>query len=181
MHPIRFPSCQRFTFRALLVLGLGIIAGCSSPPEPLTEESLRNAEYQGIYAEAVQLTDGRYEGEPFVEGGASRPMVIFIEPHVFGDLDGDSVDDAAVLLVENSGGSGSFVYLAVVLNHDGDPVNQATTLLGDRVQVEELNIELGEIQVRMLTHGPDDPLCCPTLETTASYNLESLESMQPNE
>jgi hypothetical protein len=108
-------------------------------------------------------------------------MVIFIEPTAFGDLDGDGVADAAVLLVENSGGSGAFIYLAAVLNQDGEPNNQTTALLGDRVQVESLKIETGQIQIEMLTHGPDDPLCCPTQETTASYTLEALELLHFSE
>ena len=109
----------------------------------LTAEELKNAEYQGIYQEPIQLTDGTYEGEPFVEGGASRPTVTFIEPNAgpmaWGDLNGDGVDDAVVLLVENSGGSGSFVYMAAVLNQGGKPENVDTVLLGDRAQVQSPN------------------------------------------
>lgn len=169
----RTVSCKhRYALTALLLVTLVLAAGCGSQAAPLTEESLKNAEYQGIYPEAVELTDGQYEGEPFVEGGASRPTLSFTEPYAFGDLDGDGVDDAAVLLVENSGGSGSFVYLAAVLNRDGQPENVATTLLGDRAQVEELTIESGQIGVKMLTHGPDDPMCCPSQESQQTYTLE---------
>lgn len=134
------------------------------PTEPLTSFLLRNATYQGIYDEPVTLEAGRYEGEPFVPGGVSRPSVTFIdELQAFGDLNGDGRDDAAVLLVENSGGSGVFVYLAAVLDEQGFPNNVATTLLGDRSQVLGLNIENGQIVVEYLTQGPDDPFCCPSL------------------
>jgi heat shock protein HslJ len=153
-------------------------------PEPgpgLTEDKLKNAEYRGIYGETVQLIDGRYEGEPFVEGGASRPTVTFIDPHAFGDLDGDGVEDAAVLLAENSGGSGTFIYLAAVLNRNGNPQNTATQLLGDRVQVNSLSIEDGEIVVDMLTHGPDDPMCCPTQPVVQTYELRDNQLVQTAE
>ena len=45
------------------------------PVEPLTEEVVRNATYPFKWEETgeVTLTDGRYEGEPFVEGGTARP------------------------------------------------------------------------------------------------------------
>jgi len=171
----RLLSNHRYVLSALLLVTLVFVAGCGSQVAPLTEESLKNAEYQGIYEEAIKLTDGKYEGEPFVEGAASRPTVVFIEPYAFGALDDDGVDDAAVLLVENSGGSGSFVYLAAVLNRDGKPDNTATTLLGDRVQVEELTIESGQILVKMVAHGPDDPMCCPTQESLETYTLEGDE------
>jgi len=167
-----------YTLAALLLVTLVLAAGCGSQAAPLTEESLKNAEYQGIYPEAVKLSDGQYEGEPFVEGAASRPTVLFTEPFALGDLDGDGVDDAAVLLVENSGGSGSFVYLAAVLNRDGQPENVATTLLGDRAQVAELSIDSGRIGVKMLTHGPDDPMCCPSQESQKTYTLEGSELVE---
>jgi hypothetical protein len=142
----------------------------------LTVKKLKNAEYQGIYQEPIQLTDGTYEGEPFVEGGASRPTVTFIEPYAgptaWGDLNGDGVDDAVVLLVESSGGSGSFVYMAAVLNREGKPKNVDTLLLGDRAQVHSLTIADGQISVTMVTHGPDDPMCCPTQEVEQTYELQ---------
>ena len=147
----------------------------------LTEDTLKNAEYSGIYEETVQLTDGRYEGEPFVEGGASRPTVTFIEPHAFGHLDGDGVEDAVALLAENSGGSGTFVYLAAVLNRNGNPENVATQLLGDRVQINSLSIEDGEIVVDMITHGPDDPMCCPTQQGVQTYELRDDELIRTSD
>jgi hypothetical protein len=33
-------------------------------------------------------------------------------------------------------------------------------------------IESGEITVDMVTHGPDDPMCCPTVEATQKYKLQ---------
>jgi heat shock protein HslJ len=142
-------------------------------PGSLTLAALQNASYQGIYDEPVQLTDGRYEGEPFVPGGASRPTVTFHpEVYAFGDLNGDGVDDAAVILIENSGGSGSFIYLAAVINEDGTPVNVATAFVGDREQVQAVSIDGNEITVDMVSHGPDDPMCCPTQEVTKRYRLQ---------
>lgn len=139
----------------------------------LTIEALKNAAYQGIYAGPVQLADGKYEGKPFVEGGASRPTVTFIDPFfAFGDLNGDGVEDAAVTLAENSGGSGTFIYLAAVVLQDGAPVNVATQLLGDRVQIKSMTVEAGEVVVTLATFAADDPLCCPSLEETRRYRLQ---------
>jgi heat shock protein HslJ len=139
----------------------------------LTLEALKNAEYQGIYDEPVQLTDGKYEGEPFVPGGASRPTVVLHpEVYVFGDLNGDGVDDAAVILIESSGGSGNFRYLAAVINERGTPVNVATHFVGDREQMQAINIDEGEITLDMVAHAPEDPMCCPTQEVTKVYQLQ---------
>lgn len=149
------------------------LTGTGMPGPNLTPAALRNATYQGIYEEPVQLADGQYAGEPFVEGGASRPTVRLMDPFfAFGDLNGDGVQDAAVLLAENSGGSGVFIYLAAMVDQNGVPVNQATTLLGDRIQINALTIENGEIVLDMVTQGPDDPFCCPTLEVLLRFRLQ---------
>jgi hypothetical protein len=164
----------------LIEIGQKLWIPDASPAPPmaggLTPDALRYAAYQGIYAEPVQLTDGKYEGKPFVEGGASRPTVFFADPFTaFGDLNGDGVEDAAVILAESSGGSGVFIYLAAVVEQNGEPVNVATILLGDRVQPESLLVEAGLILFQGATHAPDDPMCCPSLKTTMKYQLQDGE------
>jgi hypothetical protein len=149
-------------------------AATAQPPAgDLTLTQLRNATYQGIYDQPIQLSDGMYEGPPFVEGGASRPTVTFIDRfYALGDLSGDGIPDAAALLAENSGGSGVFVYLAAVLNQDGQPMNVATQLLGDRPDTQSIAIDQGEILINMLVAGPDSPLCCPDLQVSPRFRLE---------
>jgi hypothetical protein len=166
-------SIHEYLLVALLLITLAFVAGCGGEAGPLTEESLKNAKYQGIglYPEGVKLTDGKFEGY-FVASGSSRSSVIFLEPCAFRDLDGDGLDDAVVLLAENTGGGGVFVYLAAVLNQSGKPVNVATTRLSNPAQIEELAIEGGQITVRMLTHSPGDPMCCPSEVTKVGYALE---------
>jgi hypothetical protein len=165
-------SRHEYLLAALLLATLACVAGCGGEAGPLTEDSLKNAEYQsiGLYPEGVKLTDGRFEGY-FTASGSSRSSVVLVEPCAFWDLDGDGMEDAAVLLAENSGG-GTFVYLAAVLNQDGKPVNVATTRLSNPGQIEGLAVEGGQITVRMLTHSPGDPRCCPSEVTKAGYRLE---------
>ena len=147
----------------------------------LTIDQLANATYTGIYDDQeVTLTDGQYEGEPFVEGGASRPTVNFNPNDVaFGDLNGDGVEDAAVLLSENSGGSGTFLYLAAVINEDGQPVNVATTQLpGNNPEIKSMTIDAEQIILEVVTQGPDDPECCPSAKQRWTYALQSDELVQ---
>ena len=144
----------------------------TSLPLPLTEQALNNLEYYGIYDQAVKLSAGEYTGPPFVEGGASRP-VVNLQTLAIGDLDQDGVSDAGVVLAENSGGSGTFIYLAAVLNENGVPVNTSTILLGDRMKIQSLQVADGQIVVTGLTHAPKDPLCCPTQQTEETYHLNN--------
>jgi hypothetical protein len=67
-------------FRACFLL-LPLLAttwsGCTSGDhgEALSPQRLAETTFAGIYDEPVRLHRGRYEGEPFVDGGASRPTV----------------------------------------------------------------------------------------------------------
>jgi hypothetical protein len=156
----------------------------AAAPAELTEAMLDNLDYQGIYSETVQLTDGKYEGEPFVEGNVLRPIVNRLPLTAFGDLNGDGVNDAAVLLVEQSGGTGRFVYLAAVINQAGNLANVSTIFLGDRVSPQTLAITEGQIVMEIVTHADSDPLCCPSLMRRSIYALQgqltliSSESLQ---
>lgn len=139
----------------------------------LTDEQLKNATYSGIYDQPVTLTDGKYEGAPFAEGGASRPTVTFIDGITqHGDLNGDGVDDAAVLLVESSGGSGVFDYVGAQINENGQPVDAGTVMLGDRSQIISGAIVDGQVVIEMVTQGPNDAMCCATLKVRKSFVVQ---------
>ena len=147
------------------------VEGAAAVSGVLSEDALKNATYQGIYDEPATLTDGFYEGDPFVEGSPMRPTVTYVDA-VWGDLTGDGVDDAVVFLAEASGGSGVFTYLAAVVDQDGQPVNVASVMAGDRTDINELKIENGEVVAKILTHGPDDPMCCPTRNMIKKFALQ---------
>ena len=58
----------------------------------------------------------------------------------FGDLNGDGKKDAAVIINENTGGTGQIRILAVVINQNGKPYNIASQKLGDRISINSINI-----------------------------------------
>ncbi|MCB9100706.1 MAG: META domain-containing protein [Anaerolineales bacterium] len=143
----------------------------SSPA--LTRAQLASATYSGIYDEPVTLTDGRYEGEPFVEGDASRPTVTLANAApLMGDLNGDGVDDAVVFLEENSGGTGHFVYVAAQLNQGGQPVDAGTVLIEDRIQIKSAAIANGQVMLEIVTDGPGDAACCKSHKAHKTYALQ---------
>jgi len=168
----------RFCMFTLVLLSLTSLVACDQktpePPPPLTVEMLKNAEYHSEWpAEGVaKLMDGEYQ-EEIVPGSASKLIiVVYPDMHAFGDLNGDGVDDAAVVLATSGGGSGTFISLEAVINDKGTPKHVASAKLGDRAQIKSVVIESGEITVDMVTHGPEDPMCCPTVEATQEYKLQ---------
>ena len=149
--------------------------------EPLDPQALANTEYESTFTQSglAPLEDGEYR-EPAAPGSATEIVVLLTEYVVFGQLD-DGQQVAAVVLVTNPGGSGTFYDLAWVAREDGQAVNIATTLLGDRVKINSLAIENGEIIVDMIASGPDDPMCCPTQEVERTYALRGSEIVQTGE
>lgn len=138
--------------------------------------ALENATYSGltVHPDPVTLIDGRWEGAPYVEGGVSRPSVHFVgDLYRIGKVAGSDADAAVVFLSESSGGSGTFLYLAVVEKKNGVLVNTATTLMGDRLQIRDVRMENGTIALDVLQAGPQDAACCPGELATRHWQLKA--------
>jgi heat shock protein HslJ len=140
-------------------------------PAPSYEE-LAGATYSGVLDAPVTLVDGEWQGQPFTADAASRARVT-LAPHfrITGDLDGEVGDEAVALLAENSGGSGTYEYLAVVGRREGGPVNLGTAPLGDRVQIRSARVRDGRIELDVVQAGPADAACCPSQKATRVWTL----------
>ena len=142
----------------------------TSIPEEAKE--ILNAQYQLGATDAfqvVQLSDGKFEqGTP---GGADSISVSVTDFVAVGDLNADGTNEVAALISENYGGTGVFVFLAVYANENGTLTFQNSTMVDDRPQLTAFSIENGEVFLEAVIHGPDEPMCCPTLRTTRHYRL----------
>lgn len=156
-----------------LIAAAAPAAAGSAPPAP-TPAEIANLSYGGIegFAGPVRLTNGHYEGKPFVAGGAARPTLDLAPGfRLVGDADGDRRDEAVAILAQSSGGSGTFQHLAVVGRRSGKAVCLATAPVGDRVQVRDARIEDGRIVLEVLQAGPGDAMCCPGELATRAWKL----------
>lgn len=144
----------------------------TSTSAPDYAAQIRNAQYQlGLpdSLRVVQLTDGKYESSP--PGSPDYASATLMDLSARGDLTGDSVDEIAVTVVENYGGTGNFVFIAVYSLVNGEPAFLTSTLVDDRPAINALSIENGEIFLRAITHASEDPFCCPTLQNERHYQL----------
>ncbi len=137
----------------------------------LTADQLKNALYQLVIKDShptVQLVNGQYQNgtDTFSPDYVS---VNLAEPMAFGDLNGDGVSDAAVLMAENYGGSGVFVSVVAMLNKGGQPVEAASGLVDDRPVINSISIKDGQIYLDATVHGPNDPGCCAAQPTKRTY------------
>jgi heat shock protein HslJ len=135
-------------------------------------DELVNLSYSGVRDEPVTLVDGRWEGEPYEEGAASRPVVGLVKDfYLHGDLDGNGTNEAVVILWSTDAGTGSDTYVAVTTRRDGAPVNIGTALIGDRVQLRAGRLEDGRIELDLVEPGSDDAACCPGDTLTRVWQL----------
>jgi hypothetical protein len=119
----------------------------------------------------VRLTHGRYETAS-APGSAAKLDVRLGEDWARGDLNADHKPDAALILVTQAAGSGTFSYLAVAQNRGSTLEPVASVVLGDRVVVQSLSIAAGEVSVQLLTRAPGEPMTsAPRTPRTSTYVL----------
>jgi Immunoglobulin-like domain of bacterial spore germination len=148
----------------------------STPTVPaITVDQLNNALYQLVVKDShptVQLVNGVYQNGT----DTSSPdyvSVTLAKPMAFGDLNGDGVSDAVVLMAENYGGTGVFVSVVAMLNKGGQPVEAASGLIDDRPTINSISIKDGQIYLDATVHGPNDPGCCAAQPTQRTYRYEA--------
>jgi hypothetical protein len=111
---------------------------------------------------------------PAAPGAATMVRTQAFDSPVFGDLDGDGDDDAALWLVQDPGGSGTFHYVAAAFHEGGGFRGTKAILLGDRIAPGELLIEDGVVTVRFADRRPAEPMATtPTVETVRQFTAAS--------
>ena len=146
----------------------------------LTLEQLKNMSYLNMNQHQIKLVNGTAtfvvrsgigkDGAPYSEQGSLSLDGTGI---AFGDLDGDGVSDAAVMLGENDAGTGYFYSLVAVVNRNGQPVilGYGGGDMGDRPAIQSTKIQGGIITVNALVQGPNDSASSPTLPKIFRYKL----------
>jgi hypothetical protein len=93
----------------------------------------------------------------FVNGAADTTTKLFGQP-TLGDLDHDGKTDAAIILVQQPGGSGTFYYVAAAMNTASGAKGTNAILLGDRIAPQNIGIMNGQIVVNYADRKPGEPM-----------------------
>jgi hypothetical protein len=134
----------------------------------MTLDELMNAKVMAPQAQKeVQLQNGKYAGG----SGTDALSVELLSQSVLGDLNNDGKNDAAVLLAENTGGTGVFVSLIGFLATDNGFTQSSAVLIDDRPVINAVTIADGIVTVDAVIHGVNDPMVSPTLKVLESYQL----------
>jgi len=149
---------------AIIVIGgLGYLAYRSNAknsssviPGQNSAADARNATYT-IEGEEFTLINGRSE-KAITPGSATKTITQYFGNEVKSDFNYDGIEDAAFLLTQDSGGSGTFYYVAAVISSEGGFKGTNAILLGDRIAPQTTEFRNGEIIVNYADRKPGEPL-----------------------
>lgn len=130
---------------------------------PLTRPEVLGAEYPTDLVEAgrIRLESGMFRATIDTSRGEEVGAQL-VEPVAFGTL-ADGRPAAAAVLVMSGGGSGTFSWLYLLARTAGEVRPLADAYLGDRVELTALRLAGDTVVATLVTQGPNDPMCCPTL------------------
>jgi hypothetical protein len=126
-----------------------------------------NATYS-IEGQSVTLADGKAEMVA-APGSATKVVTTIFGQPVSGDLNGDGVVDAAVMLVQDPGGSGTFYYVATAINNNNVAQGSNAILLGDRIAPQNITIKSNKIVANYADRKPGDPMTAPPSVGVTKY------------
>ena len=155
-------------------------AEVETPMSAVAQPAFESMTYLAPWAEMekVTLENGRYR-KPLLAGAASAREVRLSEWQAVTRIDGQPT--GAVIMVTSAGGSGTFYHLALMVQTQKEWVNSDLVKLGDRIKVHGLTFEDEAILVTMTTQGPQDPMCCPTMEIAKHFMITDGKLVEKNE
>ena len=149
----------------------------------LTREQLKGATYVlptnwgGPPDGLLPMVGGSYT-YAFIPGAASVERHLLDRGVAFGDHNSDQVEDAVVILMLVSAGTGTFYHLAAVLKERWQPRPLAPEFLEHRIIIEQVDISTDEVALVFKTYGEEERFgSTPTLQMKQRYRLhgETLE------
>ena len=172
------------TRKALVIFAVAamlVLAACVPvPPEkaagsqPAPGKDPQNATYL-IEGQAVTLVDGTAETAA-APGSASKQVTSYFGNEVALDLNADGLMDSAFLLTQNSGGSGTFYYVAAALQTTGGYLGTNAILLGDRIAPQSTFVDPDNPSQFIVSYGTrpaDSPMTSqPTEMVSKTFKLK---------
>ena len=154
-----------------LALSAAMVAcsgGAIRTPAPVRDPA--NARY-AIERAVVTLVNGRAEQDA-APGSAARNVATLTDQRVSGDVDGDGKPDEVVVVTYQTGGSGTFCYVAALLTTASSGAAGPSALLGDRIKVSAIRIDGRAIVVELLERSAGQPFTSsPTVPTVKRFEV----------
>ena len=129
----------------------------------------------------VKLVDGEYEG---VIPGSAAKVVTSVWDVYIDSLTQEGRDDAAVILVQNPGGSGTFYYIAAGIDKGDGYLGTNAIFLGDRIAMQTVEIDNMQIIVNYTDNVEGDSMADGTSVGVSKWFVvdgdKLIEAPKPN-
>jgi hypothetical protein len=137
-----------------------------SPPAAVTDLTVT------IDDQKFTLSNGVAE-IPAASGSAVKTTIRLIGEPAMGDADGDGDLDAALLIQNDPGGSGTFYYAVVALNNGGVYRASNALLLGDRIEPQTVEFTDGRFAYTYAERRAGEPMVAyPSIEKTVLITVD---------
>ena len=123
--------------------------------------------------DTVTLSDGVAK-KSAAPGSAALNTVRIVGEPVMGDGTGDGKADAALLLENDPGGSGTFYYAVLAVDDNGSYRATNAVALGDRIASRGVEFTDGRFVYRYLERKPGEPLAAaPSVEKRTEISVDA--------
>ncbi|ACK64283.1 hypothetical protein PCC8801_0179 [Rippkaea orientalis PCC 8801] len=130
-------------------------------------KQLENTVYYLPNGQIISLLNGSFQ--------AQEVSFVLQKEKAIGDLNGDRIEDAVVVLSSFKQGIQSGNYLAVFITNQEKKLNNIDTLtLEDKMKIEFLKINSQQLTLNFLAYSPHDPDCCPSQKKQLKYGFDPL-------
>ena len=121
-----------------------------------------------IEKEKVVLHNG--QARVTIPGSAAVILTQVTHKPVYVDLDGDNIKEAVTILMQQTGGTGTFYYLVVA--DDGDKIIESY-FLGDRIKIVSVKVVNNIIIVEYFEREMGQPMASkPTVKVSKKFKLD---------
>jgi len=132
-----------------------------------SEKDYKNISYV-VEGQSVTLVNGRSEISAAPDS-ASKIVTQYFGNEATGDLNGDGFADIVFILTQNTGGSGTFYYVAAALKTSTGYQGTNAIFLGDRIAPQTTQIQNGVIVVNYADRNASDAMTTPPSVGVSKY------------
>ena len=151
------------TFTLFLLLQLSIPASLTAEEFTAQASNLRY-EFKDLSGKQAVLKDGRFRGDH---------LKLDLLKSAEGDLNADGRKDGVAVLLQDSGGSGNFRQLCLLMRQVEKLKHLDTQFIGDRIRVNGLKIDEGIITVDFLDRAEDEGFAIPpTIQQRKRFRVQ---------
>jgi len=160
----------------IISFAISIFAASAFAQSDVRKVDFRNFAYMayclGDKPQRITVKDGEYSKEMQEDGYVDR-FYFQVFATAFGDVNADGQDDAIILTVCNTGGTGNFSEGMVYSMKAGKPALVARIPGGDRAAggLRSARVEKGLLVVESNEEGEQGGLCCPEFILTNRYKV----------